>query len=503
MASAPDTAQELLDIILDLGIPRICKTYRRPPLPSRLLRELYAIADPPEARRFIAAYPLSPSDLLEVLSLECNDPEALAAAALNPRTPSHLLSRLAESPVPEVRQQAALNPQLAPRDMRLLARDIDYSVRVAAASNPSLKPPVMAELAEDGEPAVRTMLAAHPSLLPEVRFTLNTDLSPIVRSELVAHCEDEEALLFWADSDLEDFQSALLERKELPEAVGRSLLHSPHAGIRATARERFAPEPAERLAIARKGTREERLWLSEQPELPPALQRVLSQDEDPEVRVRLAAHPAIHRDIAAHFITMHDEACCEALAGNPATPPDLLLALARSGIPAIPPLLGYRKDLSATVLAYFLAEAPSDAFLRHLAMSGQRPKDLPRAVLTPFAEHPLPTVRKLVAAWGELTPEQRATLREDPAASVRQALCTNPDTTDLELEEMLDDDEPAVAAAARSRWQTNRRAHARTEPPPEALAPSPPSFPDEELSTSSDGSSPGSGVLRRLKRIFV
>jgi len=199
---------------------------------------------------------------------------------------------------------------------------------------------------------------------------------------------------------------------------------------------------------------------------------------------------------------MHDEACCEALAGNPATPPDLLLALARSGIPAIPPLLAYRQNLPASVLAYFLAEAPSDPFLRHLAISGQRPKDLPRALLTPFTDHPLPTVRRLVAAWAELTPEQRAFLRDDPAASVREALCTNPDTTDLELEEMLDDGDPAVASAARSRWQTNRRAHARAEPPPEPLTSPPSRFPDEESSTAS-GNSPENGVLRRLKRIFV
>lgn len=502
MATAPDTAQELLEIILELGIPRICKTYRRPPLPTRLLRELYAIGGQPEARRFIAAYPLSPSDLLETLSSECTDPEALAAAAVNPRTPAHLLSRLIESPLPKVRVEAAGNPQLSARDMRLLARDIDRSVRMAVAANPSLKPQHMAELAQDGEPAVRAALALHPNLLSEIRLVLQADPSPVVAAELVLHDEDEEALLFAADSDNENRQLALLARKDLPKAVGQSLLHSAHPAIRARARERFSPSPAECLGIARRGTVAERLWLASREDLPSPLQRLLSQDESPEVRRRLARHPRVHPDIAAHFVTMHDTGPCEALAANPATPPDSLLALAQSGIESVPPLLAYRSDLPAAVCAYLLKQAPSEVFLRHLASAKPPPPAIPRALLAPYAGHPLPTVRAFVAARGQLDTGQRAQLRKDPVAAVREAICRNPDTTDLELEELLDDPDHSVSETARTRWQSNRRAHREHADPPTGSTEN--TFIEEPPdSSSTEDPDNTSGVLRRIKRIFV
>lgn len=502
MATAPDTAAELLEIILESGIPRICKAYRKPPLPTRLLRDLYAIEDRPEARRFIAAYPLSPSDLLEALSRECADPETLAAAALNPRTPAHLLSRLIESASSAVRAEVAINSQLSPRDMRLLARDIDASVRSTVAKNPALKPQLMAELSNDGRPAVRASLAANPSLFPEIRFARQADPSPIVGSELVAHCEDEETLLFWADSDDENLQIALLERKSLPDSVGHSLLFSPHPAIRAEARERFAPTFPERLGIARRGTIEERQWLAAQPEMPLALQRILSQDESADVRRRLAAHPDVHADVAAHFITMHDEDCCEALAANPATPKDLLLALARSGIDSIPSLLAYRNDLSVDLLEYLLLEAPSEAFVRHLAIAGNEPPALSGVLLTSYARHPLPSVRAFVATRAELDLSQRSRLGRDIAPPVREAICRNPATTDLELEELLDDSDPAVAQTARKRWQSNRRT--RRTPAPESTSPGSDAEAGEasEVSLESNFEN-ASGVLRRIKRIFV
>jgi hypothetical protein len=68
MSTDVHTIESLLERIQRDGVRRAVGALRKPPVPSRLLQELSERADVPEARQFVAAYPLSPSHLLETLA---------------------------------------------------------------------------------------------------------------------------------------------------------------------------------------------------------------------------------------------------------------------------------------------------------------------------------------------------------------------------------------------------------------------------------------------------
>lgn len=459
MPVVPQNVEALLEQIRRDGIAKVCSVFRRPPLPSRMLRELVEMEgeDGVLGRRFVADYPLSPSDLLEALDRDCEDSIALASVALNPRVPPHVLARLAESEDSAVRRQAARNSQLAPRDLRTLARDVDWRVRAAAAGNNALKTQHQAELTHDPEPAVRLSLVGNPSIVPEIRFALSNDPSPVVRGGMVGACDDDEALLFWADSDIEDFQTALLTRKDLPEAVIESLMQSPFARIRAAARERRVPNEEEVLGLARRDEVEDRLWILGQATVPLPIQQILAQDADASVRVALAAHSSVQPDVAEHFITMNDEGCCRELAANPAMPKELMMALACSKIEGIAVRLAYRDDVPNDVVRYLLSGPDGECFIAHLAMRDSIGFEIPGELMVRFCDSPQPAVRALVAQLGHLSDSLRAQLRADPVPAVRIALCKNSETTDMELEEMLEDGDEVVVENARLRWMSNRR----------------------------------------------
>jgi len=498
MANQPNSAQDLNNLIQDEGASAVIARFKKPPLSSRLLRDLYQDFASNTVYRFIAAYPLSPSDLLESLNEVCEDSEALALLALNPRTPNHLLTQLVENPDPQVRTTAAKNPQLTPRDMRLLSRDISRSVRVTMAGNPLLKPQFQAELALDGDDAVRAAIAGNQSLLSEIRFALSTDPSPIVRAQLIRACDDEEILLFWADSDREDLQQALLARPALSETILQSLRHSTHSHIRTLARDASESlNEAEKFIIARKGSPSEKEKRCTAKDLSDALQRIFSTDPNPSIRATLAAHPKIHPDFIAHFITTTDEAPLRALAANPNIPSHFLLPIAQTGIEGIAEALAYRKNIPLDVFE-FLLHSNSEPFITHLARNPENAVPLSKT-LNPYATHILPSVRAFVAQHAELTPQEWNQFLNDPAVSVRLALSANPTISDLQLEDLLQDEDPSVSETARLRWQSNLRSHrSLKQADPTRLAETKtkdPYIPDIEVL-------PETGVLHKLKTIF-
>ena len=84
-----DTCDDLIEQIEALGIEGTVKAYRKPPLHTRILRDLYELyIDVPKYVEFLAHYPLIPSDLAERIAQE-TDPEHTGIAhglAGNPRS---------------------------------------------------------------------------------------------------------------------------------------------------------------------------------------------------------------------------------------------------------------------------------------------------------------------------------------------------------------------------------------------------------------------------------
>ena len=71
-AAEPLSPVALLARIRQEGVRRTAQALRKPPLPSSLLQALadLPVDEAPEARAFVAAYPLSPSHLLEALAAQ-------------------------------------------------------------------------------------------------------------------------------------------------------------------------------------------------------------------------------------------------------------------------------------------------------------------------------------------------------------------------------------------------------------------------------------------------
>lgn len=496
-ASEALTPESLLARIRQEGVRRTAQALRKPPLPSSLLQALAALApaDSPEARLFVAAYPLAPSHLLETLAADAPSPEILALLATNPRTPPHLLIELAAHTLAEVRAQTAQHPQLPPRELLALADDADTSVRRALAANSALRLPQQALLAADADPSVRLALAGQSALAAPVALVLAIDDSAVVRLHTVATANaDDETVIGWAATDEEDVQRALVRRRDLPEPAGRLILQSSHATARRAARERIEPDDVDLLHFATAGDIEERRWVAARPTLPRPLQRLLAQDTDPTVRAALAANPRLDPGIAAYFVALADEPACLALAANPSVSEDLIQGVAATRRPAVLAALAYRESLAPELAALLVAHSP--VFRRHWAVQDRPLSGLAPDVARTLAGDRLPAVRALAVrghAW------RRAELYDfarDPVARVRLAAVRHPHAADELLADALADPDPEVATAARTaRAERQKPAPTVTIRSAQLLAPI-------VIEEPSAASTRPAGLLGKLSRLF-
>ena len=508
-AAEAHTPASLLARIRQDGVRRTAQALRKPPLPSALLQALADLPheDAPEARLFVAAYPLAPSHLLETLAESAPSIELLALLATNPRTPPHLLIQFATHPESSIRIQAALHPQLPPRELLALADDPDASVRRALATNSSLRLPQQALISADAEPSVRLALAGQSALATPAALVLAIDDSALVRLQAVSTAPaEEETVLGWAATDEEEVQLALLRRRRLSEAAERLLFQSSHSSVRRAVRDRLELDPTDLLHLATVGDAEERRWLSARPTLPRPLQRLLAQDADATVRAALAANPRIDPGIADYFVDLADEPACLALSGNPSVSEELIQGVAATRRPAVLAALAYRETLEPALAALLVARSP--VFRRHWAMQDRPLSGLEAEPAKLLSTDRLPSVRALAVrghAW------RRADLYDflrDPVPRVRLAAVRHPNAPEGLITDALNDADPEVAEAARAIQLARTRPtppaaniHPGTLPPsnrkPEPDEASEPFFTETPSSSRRDA-----GLLGKLSRLF-
>ena len=466
-AAAPLSPDALLARIRQDGVRRTAQALRKPPLPSSLLQALadLPVDEAPEARAFVAAYPLAPSHLLEALAAQSPSTTVLALLASNPRTPPHLLIEIAAHPDAEVRAQAAIHPQLPVRELLTLADDPDARVRRALATNSGLRLPQQALLVCDADPAVRVALGGQSGLATPAALALAIDDSALVRLHTAATAPaDDEMLCGWATTDEEDLQLALLQRRSLPKAAERLLLQSPHAAVRRAVRDRVQPDEIDLLNLTTTGDAEERGWVAARRNLPRAVQRLLAQDADPSVRTALATNTHLDPAIGVYFIDLGDEPACVALAGNPALAPEQVQALAATRYPAVLAALAYRENLDLGLARVLVTCSP--VFRRHWAIQARALPGLDAATARELLADPLPAIRRLAVSGHAWRRADLYDLVRDPVASVRLAVVQHPNAPDELIADARADVAPEVAAAA-SAVQS-----ARLRPPqPTTIAP--------------------------------
>ncbi len=509
---APEThtPDSILARIRQDGVRRTAQALRKPPLPSSLLQALADLqpAEHPDARVFVAAYPLAPSHLLETLAAQNPTPEILAFLATNPRTPPHLLVEFAGHPNAVVRAHAALHPQLPARELLALADDPDASVRRALASNSSLRLPQQSVLSADADPSVRLALAGQSALAAPAALVLAIDDSAVVRLHTVAAAPaDDDTVTGWASTDEEDVQIALLRRRTLPEAAERLLFHSPHASVRCAVRDRIEPDEADLLNLVTTGEPGERRWVAARPALPRPLQRLLAQDTDATVRATLAANPRLDPAIASYFVDLADEPACVALAGNPSVSDDQIQGVAATRRPSVLAALAYRDQLDPALACLLATRSP--IFRRHWAFQNRPLSGLDADTARTLLADRLPSIRALAVrghAW------RRADLYDlvrDPDARVRLAVVQHPNAPDELLADALADPDAEVADAVRTAQKARTHSLKPNYMPPlhvagAPAAPVPPPRPHVQREAPPTGpSAPAdSNLLSKLSRLF-
>ena len=470
----------ILETIRTSPISEVFDRYRQWPIPSPILKDLFAEYPEPKVHLFLASYSNTPSRTLEELferfrDLEPDpqDPntavrqEVLVHLAGHARSSRQVLIGCTEIAIPSVRAAVAGNRLITPQIADALAGDPTGDVRCLLAVNPSLPPRLQAKLAQDPEPRVRAALTRNKSLTLDVILFLANDPSIFVRAAVFQAANvDESILRDWADSDEVSTQMLLLRRKKLPTSVLHSLMMSPHEAVRAEAAHRGPVPPDILLAWAAEAKPESRAQLAEMPNLPLLFQVLLTLDPDPRVRTALAQSPYLNQDLAVFIAARGKQPELEALAGAPTTSDEAISELCRTRSSQIAQSLAASGKLTPDQMAVLVENHPDGGGGGGGARTTDAPIDLPRDQIEALFQHPLPTLRSLAARAPGLRIREAHFLLKDPSPLVRQSLITNPVLTAEFLQFLAHDPDPAIARKAMKQMASKPDAPARAESAP-------------------------------------
>jgi hypothetical protein len=463
-----NNCEQLVAQIDQLGVAQTVKLHRKPPLPTRILRDLHALYhDQDLYLSFLAHYPLIPSDLADQIASDL-DPEKTDIAvglAGNPRCPQQALHRLAQHPEIAVRHALAANPNLTPKEFQGMVDDASPFVRAQIAQNISLPLPLQFILANDASSAVKITLAGRKNLDLDIAVHLAESDDAAVRAALILNYSlDEELLQLWADNDDIRQQLLLLKRKKAPpRSAIDSLTYSPHSYVRRSAlveRELSGPEM---LFLAESDDIRDRTFLAEKNSLPASIQRMLAQDPSAKVRKRLAANGTINESIALHIAASSDLGACRVLAKNPAITDTVIAELCVHPEDDIAQLIAYRDDLDHSHYDRLINQRSSLVVAQHLAYLEIQYYDCSQPVAEALARHAAPTIRAFVAGSPQLSHASRDRLLSDPSDPVRLALANNPALSPAQLEILdTDSNREVVLAADKTAARLRRRSNELT-----------------------------------------
>ena len=173
------------------------------------------------------------------------------------------------------------------------------------------------------------------------------------------------------------------------------------------------------------------------------------------MRTTLAANPSLEADIAAHFIRLGDEACCEALAANPSVSTSLIQELAATRIPSVLRALAYRESLEPALVTALVSLSPD--FRRHRAFAGGTVTGLDAATARALLADPLPRVRALGVAGHLWRRADLYDLVRDPSPLVRLAAVRHANAPEELLSDHTSDPDAEVATLALQRLEELRR----------------------------------------------
>ncbi|MGJ8639662.1 MAG: hypothetical protein ACSHYA_09740 [Opitutaceae bacterium] len=447
------TSDDLVEQIDEIGIAETVKIHRKPPLPTRILRDLYELYhDQDHYLSFLAHYPLIPSDLADTIAsnLDPKKTEIAIGLAGNPRCPQQSLNRLTEHSDVSVRHALAANPNLTPKEFQALVTDSNEFVRAALSQNSALPNPLQFVLAEDSSTAVRIALSERKNLDTDVAVHLaNSDDAMVSAATIINYSLDEEIMQLWADDNQQQQQLLLLKRiKALPAAVHKALRTSPHPLVSRSALKDSELSGPEMLYLVQSDDTRDRIFLAEQSDLPASIQRILAQDASPRVRRRLASNNTIHESIALHIVASNDIGACRSLTKNTATSDATLRELCLHPDDDIALLVCYRDDLQPEHHDLLVNQRTTFVAAEHLAYQEIEYSNFTEEASSILASHESPSVRAFVAHSSQLNDTARNQLLNDSSPLVRRNLAKNPTLNDRQLRTLLEDADRDVTFAA-------------------------------------------------------
>ena len=448
-----DSCDELIEQIEALGIEATVKAHRKPPLHTRILRDLYELyIDVPNYVEFLAHYPLIPSDLAERIAQEI-DPEHIGIAhglAGNPRSSQQTLNRLTQHENVDVRLELAANPNLTPKEFQSMVEDQSAYVRAAIAKNASLPNSLQFILSEDSDAVVLTALTSRKTLDIDIAIQLSTHSDPLVRAAIINQwSQDPEVLQMWADLDDPLNQQLLLQRSgKLEASAVEALSYAPDSEVRNGALAQVTPSGALMLWLAESDHTDDRVALAERPNLPNSIQRILAQDSSPKVRRRLAANADLAPSLALHIASSTDPQACRALAKNPAIDFECLSQLCLHPDDDIALLVAYRDDLSEQHFDLLINHRLSITVAEHLAYQGFEYTNIQSTPLAALASSDAPSLRQFAARSTHTEDTCFKKLASDPVDSVRLALAQNPHAPEACLRSLMEDSNRDIVFAA-------------------------------------------------------
>ncbi|MGB0415529.1 MAG: hypothetical protein ACPGKS_01635 [Coraliomargarita sp.] len=447
------TYQDLVEAIDRDGVEVSVRTNRKPPLHTRILRELYDLyLDQPRYVEFLAHYPLIPSDLAERIAQEAEPEwtEIAVGLAQNPRSSQPTLNRYCEHPSSAVRLALAANPNLTPKECQALAKDQHPFVRAKLATNPALPNPLQFILADDPEPSVRSAVATRKNLDLDVATHLSCDSDITVRAAAIHNwAQDPELLHLWAESDERQNQALLMQRTQpLEPALLETLRLSPHNSIRQQALENAAIEGPQMLWLAESDNPDDRIFLAEQVDLPSSIQRILARDSSLKVRRRLAGNTCIDASIALHIAASDDISTCKALAKNSAIQEECIAQLCTHPDDTVALFVAYRDDLTEQHRDLLLNHRLSPITAEHLAYQGIGYRKLGNDTAEALARSEAPSLRAFAAQSAALDPGTLKMLTADHASCVRLSVAGNASVSEQLVRGLQHDSDREVVFAA-------------------------------------------------------
>ncbi len=450
MEDAELAVLEVLEDLTNQGLEAMLAKYNRPPLPSRLLKELFSSHPGTLTYQFISSYAHTPGSLLEDLAEITDEPSILLNLARHPRASRQMLIRLAEHPSLEIRCAVAENKSITPQIADVLAGDPHMVVRAILAENPILFARVQGVLADDPEPLVRAALTRQKNLSREALAKLSKDDNVFIKTSLIVLSQAQlDKQLAWADSDDLGVQKLLLKRKMLHPEVLESLCFSPHPEISCYAISQRNLKPDELLGWAESESEHVRKLIASKDDLPPSIQAILANDSSQDVRRTLA----MNRNLAPEVLDLlfADETTNTALAANAALDEDMITRFCQYELPTAHKVLAARRDLSGDHLHELVNERRDFGVIFHLAFTGYVFLDTSAEMTHNLAFHELPTLRAFAASSHRLSKNEIPRLCKDPCKLVRLRLAHNTSIGKRVLTFLTSDPCPEVALVAEER----------------------------------------------------